>query len=73
MQRVNATACEIRAVAVLVEPLVPLVGRLAPQAATSRARVVVLTMTAAVRPAGSAARRVGSVRRFIAVSSGLGS
>jgi hypothetical protein len=57
MQRVKATACEIGAVAVLVEPLVSLVGWLAPQAATSRARVVVVTMMAAVRPAGSVARR----------------
>jgi len=52
MQRVNTTACEAGAVAVLVERPVPLVGRLEPQAAISRARAVVVMPTAAVRHRG---------------------
>lgn len=54
MQRVKATAREVGAVTARVKSLVPLVGWLTPQAASSRARVVVVRITAAIGRPGCA-------------------
>jgi small-conductance mechanosensitive channel len=57
MQRVKATAREVGVVAAFLEPMAPLIGWVAPQAVANRATVVVVTVTAVVRAAESAAPR----------------